>query len=284
MTERVVDLLEPIEVDDGDRDGAAVAGGVETGRSDAPVEGGPVGQVGERVVLGPIFVQPDLMTEPPAHRHRDPQQHEIQRGETDRQIEVQAVEPGADVRVDRSVGEVDLENPDSVFGRAGRERHVDLNRRRPDRPNVVGVRVQVREPGHDLTVGGIERFVLGSLPEARTIVGEDDLTREAPEPEAQNVVVGDDPLGEHSHRRQLAWSEALADRASAQPGLDRRLGDEDGLGSPLGQAPLAGLGAVGERQDHAQDHDRKQADRGVGSYESRHRAVLGPSRGHRKKQ
>ena len=56
MTQGVVDLPEPVEIDDGQRrPGAVVHGGLD-GRLGAPVEEGPIGQVGQEVVLGQELV------------------------------------------------------------------------------------------------------------------------------------------------------------------------------------------------------------------------------------
>ena len=61
VTEGVVDVLEPVEVDEGDRAERAAALG-EVG--DAPVEHPPVGQPGELVVLGEVGVGLGVLAQP----------------------------------------------------------------------------------------------------------------------------------------------------------------------------------------------------------------------------
>ncbi len=162
VPERVVDLLEAVEVDDGQRRPGVAADGAGHGLMGALVEQRPVGQVGEGVVLGQELVHANLLAQPAADRHGDHEERQVQRRrDRSTRSRYRAWSPARHVGVDRGVGQVDLEHADAVLGRAGRERQVHLDRFRPDRPRVVGVRVQVGQTGADLTVGGVERLVLG---------------------------------------------------------------------------------------------------------------------------
>ena len=93
VAEGVVDVLEPVEVDDGDGHRLVVAGSFE-GRRRPPVEQGAVGEVGEVVVLGEEGVERHFLAETSAHRNGDDGQGQIQRAEGDGQLPLLAVESG----------------------------------------------------------------------------------------------------------------------------------------------------------------------------------------------
>ena len=83
-----------------------------------------------------------------------------------------------DVGVDRRVRQVELEHADDD-ARANRvQRLIDLHRLRPDVAGVVGVGVESRQLGLDLTVRGLDRLVLDFFGEAGTVVGEHDVARQ----------------------------------------------------------------------------------------------------------
>ena len=97
MAERVVDLLEPVEVDDGDRGRLSRCRTARHRLLGALVEQRPVGELGERVVLGQELVLLDLVAQAPADRHRDREQHAVQERKTDEEVAVQVVETRGDV-------------------------------------------------------------------------------------------------------------------------------------------------------------------------------------------
>ena len=130
VPEGVVDLLEPVEVDDREHDRHVLALRRGDRRRGALLVDGAVRQVGERVVLGEVGVDAKLAAQAARHGHRDGEQRDVQRAEGEGEVAVEPREPGADVRVDGRVGEVDLEHADAVQGGAGCERDVDLDRAR----------------------------------------------------------------------------------------------------------------------------------------------------------
>ena len=132
MTEGVVDLFETVQVDNGDRDAGVGADGVDHGLLGALVEERPVGEFGEGVVLGQELVLLHLVAQAAAHRDGDDEEGHVQRAQAEEEVAVQGVEPGVDVEGDGRIGQVHLEHPDHVLGRARRERKIDLDRPGPD--------------------------------------------------------------------------------------------------------------------------------------------------------
>ena len=116
VAEGVVDLLEPVQVDDGDGGPGVAPHRLHDGFVGALVEQRPVGQLGERVVLGQELVLLDLLAQTAADRHRDDEEDHVQRPEPEEEVAVQRVQPGVDVRGDGRVGQVDLEHAHDVLG------------------------------------------------------------------------------------------------------------------------------------------------------------------------
>ena len=90
VAEGVVDLLEAVQVDDGDGGSRVAAHGVDHGLLGALVEQRPVGEVGERVVLGQELVLLHLLAQAAADRHRDDEEGDVQRTEADEEVAVRA--------------------------------------------------------------------------------------------------------------------------------------------------------------------------------------------------
>ena len=82
-------------------------------------EEGPVGEIGEGVVLGQVGVDPELLAEPPADRERNGEEGQVEAGQAEDEVAIEAVEPGGHVGADRGVGEVDLQHADPPGGRPG---------------------------------------------------------------------------------------------------------------------------------------------------------------------
>ena len=115
VAEGVVYLFESIEIDDGDRGRTRAAVRSEC-RHGAAVEQRPVRKVGERVVLGEEGVPRHLPAQAAAGGRRDDQEHQVEQCQADGEIPVEVVEVGGDVRVDRRVRQVDLEDADPLRG------------------------------------------------------------------------------------------------------------------------------------------------------------------------
>ena len=78
----------------------------------------------------------------------------------------------ADVGIDRSIWEVQLEDADTLSVMTGSDRHVDLYGLRTNRSAVVVVGVKVGQALDNLAPSRVQRLILGFLPEARPVVGE----------------------------------------------------------------------------------------------------------------
>ena len=116
MPEGVVDVLEVIEVDDRHRHRRALRRGLGDRGARAAEEQRAVGQVGESVVVGQKGVDRQFAPQAPAHRDSDREQEQVEGGQAEAQIEVEAVQARADVVGDRRVGEVDLQTPTRRLG------------------------------------------------------------------------------------------------------------------------------------------------------------------------
>ena len=108
MAERVVDLLEAIEVDDHHR--AGVARGLLGQRLPGVLEErAAVGQRGERIEPSVAVVLIGLPAQLPRGPGHDPEQQQVEEEQSDRQRQIQPVGVVRDRRGDRGVRGVDLE-------------------------------------------------------------------------------------------------------------------------------------------------------------------------------
>ncbi len=117
MTERVVDLLEPVEVDAQHRDAGPSALGAHERALQAIVEQEPVRQIGQRVVMRdvvhPLFRRRALLHAPPADEGRDEEGEPRHRRRTGRdQAHPLAQQPRQPALVDRDAHEAG----DPAFG------------------------------------------------------------------------------------------------------------------------------------------------------------------------
>src|SRR3990172_1895944 len=109
VAERVVDLLEAVEVHEENGGALPLALGGQDGLPRPVVEEGAVGKAGKRVVERLVLVLLGLAAQPVRGAHDDPDDHEIEEAESAEQEEVDGVRVAGDRRGDGRVREVDLE-------------------------------------------------------------------------------------------------------------------------------------------------------------------------------
>ena len=232
VPERVVDVLESIEVDDRDRERRLPVFHAHERVGDSPLEQPAVRELGQRVVLGEERVELHLPAQPATHRQRDREEHDVERGEPDHEIERQPAQTTRDVVVDRRVRQVELEHTDRALLRTREQRLVDLDGLRTDLAAVVGVGVESRQLGFDLTVRGLDRLGLGFLREAGTVVGEHDVACEVADPEPEHVLVTYGALRDPVQR--------IEHGAAAQPPLE-------GVAPSSGSIAVCAINCASER-------------------------------------
>ncbi len=270
VAQGVVDLLEPVQVDDGDGSTRVAPHGSQHRLLGALVEQRAVGQLGERVVLGQELVLLDLLAQAAADRDRDEEQHEVQGPQAQGEVAVQRVQAGAHVLGDGRVGQVHLEHAHDVLGGSRREGQVDLDGLRAQRQaGVVAVGVEVRELGGDLAVGSPDGLVVDLLGESRPVVGVDDVARHGLQAQAEDVVVAHRPFDQAAHGDPLGRTEPLAEGPPVEERLDGRLRHDLRLGPAFGHAALPGVVAVAGPEGHAEQDHRHGRDRRVGDEQPR---------------
>src|ERR1700683_2355195 len=111
MAERVVDLLEPVKVDDSNRCGSTRRTSPAGGVLPSSMEQCPVRKIREGIVLSHVGVDRDLMPQLSSDREGDAEQGDIQSGQSDGEVSIETVDASVDFGLDRSVGQIDLEHP-----------------------------------------------------------------------------------------------------------------------------------------------------------------------------
>ena len=147
-------------------------------------------------MLGEELVDRDLPAQATTHRRRDQHQRDVQASQPEHEVAVEPGQTGVDVVSDRLVRQVDLGHSDDVLGRSGAERHVDLDCFLAEGSAVVGVAVESRDAGRDLSLSGLERLVVGFALETGVVVCEHDTAIDVPHPQTEQVVTGDG-VGRH---------------------------------------------------------------------------------------
>jgi len=256
VPEGVVDLLEPVQVHDGDGSTRVAPHGAHHGLLGALVEQRAVGQLRERVVLGQELVLLDLLAQAAAHRDRHEEQHDVQGPQAQGEVAVQRVQAGAHVLGDGRVRQVHLEHPHHVLGGSRREGQVDLDGLRAQgQADVVAVGVEMRESGGDLAMGSPDGLVVDLLGESRSVVGVDDVARHGLQAQPEDVVIAHRPLDQAAHGGPLCRTEPLAEGPPVEERLDGRLRHDLRLGPAFGHAALPGVVAIAVPEGHAeQDH------------------------------
>ena len=249
VAEGVVDLLEAVEIDDGDRRRLSQCPPTRHLGLGSPVEEHAVGKIGERVVLGQIRVELDLAAQPASYPERDSEQDHVEGGQPDQEVAVEGVKPAADVGLDRRIRQVHLEDADPLVMVAGEEWKIDLDRLRARLSAVVAVGVDPGQAGYDGTVGGVQGFVLGALMEPGAVVGEHDCAGQITEAEPLYVATGDGITGQPVELGLFAGTEASAQRPPVEQWLDGGVGHQLSFRAALGQTSTSRLGAVASRRE-----------------------------------
>jgi hypothetical protein len=125
MAERVVDLLEAVEVHDHHGRGHVVAARRRERLADAVVEERAVGEVRERVVERLVLVDLRLVPERLRRAGDDPEQDAVEHGEPQEDQERVVLGPIADAGLDPRVGDRDLDGTRRPPERLQPERDVD---------------------------------------------------------------------------------------------------------------------------------------------------------------
>ncbi len=183
------------------------------------------------------------------------------------------MQTGAHVGIYRRVGEVQLEHADLVGGGARVQGLVDLHGLGAGRAGIVGVTIEVREPGHDGAVGGFEDLVFGAVLAARAVIGEDDVAGQVAQAQAQDIVAAHGPVDQPAQVHPLGRADVLAERATVEDRLHRRPSYQQRLRASLGYSPLLCLGAVAGPQGHAQEYYGDGRGRGIDGQQAWHRAA-----------
>jgi hypothetical protein len=276
VPERVVDLLEAVEVDQqqGGRPSAALHVGDRLAQ--AAVEEGAVGQVGEAVVQG-------LVAQEPRGARHDPEQRDEQHGQADAEQQVERQHVVADLVGHRRVGHVDLEHALRLRAEAESQRHVDL-----ERPAALAV------VGRAALEGGVRRarqrlgdrmVRLRAHPDQPRVVGVDDLVGAVEELHALELLVGVEPGLEHAVELDPP---RLAERSGEVGGLQARLDGQlrDDLRQlrRAVQRPRLDLllerdpEGQPERRDHGQAHQAEAPEERHASRPGSHGPLIGFSR------
>ncbi len=121
VPEVVVDLLEAVEVHQHHRHLAIARAGAE-GVLEHPVEERPVGQPGERVVLGLVLLLHGLPLEPRGRAADDAEERDVEDPEAREEDREQGARVAGDVVGDRVVGEGELHRSLALSARAGAQR------------------------------------------------------------------------------------------------------------------------------------------------------------------
>jgi hypothetical protein len=228
VPERVVDLLEAVEVDQQQRGGLAVALGGGQRALHAVVEQRAVGQVRE------VVVQRLVAQRAGGDRH-DPEQDRVEEDEPDGEPQVQPARVLRDRGRDWRVGQVHLDDPVRLLVAAEPERHVHLERADPV-PVVERARGEVAADLALERVAHARRVRMG-LADDLALVGVDD-----------HAVGIEDLQAEDPEAVEVAQLELLVERVEVRLRVSRRevAGKQDRLQAQGGHR-LGELGRLEQR-------------------------------------
>lgn len=142
VAQRVVDLLEAIEVEQDDGGAATGASIRGDGRCDPVAEQRPVRQAGQGVVESEVLVSRRLAAQSPRHPAGQPGEHHVEQAQPESEGPVETVKSGRQLGFDGSVGQADLEHSHHGVGRGIAQGRVDLDDAVARRSGVAGVGVQ----------------------------------------------------------------------------------------------------------------------------------------------
>ena len=221
VPERVVDLLEAVEVDQQQRGGLAAALGRGQRGLHPVVEQRAVGEVGEVVVQG-------LVAQAARGDGDDPEQRRVEEHEAEREQQVQPARVLGDRGGHRRVGEVDLDDAVGLLVALQAQRHVDL-----ERVAALAV-VEARLLDRALDVAGergadVGRVEVG-LADDRALVGVDDHAvlvedLQAPDPEPVEVAQLELLVERGEVRVAVARGEIAREQDRLQAERGHRLGE-----------------------------------------------------------
>ena len=268
MPQRVVDVFEPVEVDDADRHRMLLGrGGYRVVRP--LLEQHPVRQLGERVVGGEKRIRLHLTAQAPARRERDREQDDVQDRKTVDEVVMQAVQSRRDVGLDRRVGQVHLEDSHGVLGLPGPELLVDLHDRRVIGKLRMIVGVQRRQARDDSALRRVDGFVVDRTVRSRRVAGEHDVPAEVAQAQPEHFAIGDRSPDLALQSGFLARSQVRRQVVPFEQRLDRGSGDQSRLRTAFRETSMPGLGAVRAVHHQSEDDHRHDAEQRAGQESQR---------------
>src|SRR2546426_12501728 len=126
MAERVIDLLEAVEVDQEDRAEYSLALRLAQRLLYAVIEQDAIGQVRQGIVEGLVSVLGRLPPKPPGGRGDDAIEHRVEHGEATEEDQIELCRVTSDRCGDRAIREIELERPVRHRTAVELERHIDL--------------------------------------------------------------------------------------------------------------------------------------------------------------
>ena len=261
VTQRVVHVLEAVEVDEHHRDVLLVAFREKERLVDAVVEERPVGEIGERVVEGLMPVLCRLLPQALGRARDDAEEDEVEQGEAAEQKEVRRPRLFRDRRRNGLVGQVDLEYPGGGGGGRKVQRHVHLEQL-SIRLVAHALRVvELADLGRDLAVERLRELVLDpELPvDQGTVVRVDDSTVAAPDLDADDFSA--DQIGAEGlvEQLQLCGRQPVTEILGREERLDAEAGAQDRRLPRVLERSLLDLTLQIGREHEAESHDRQQA-------------------------
>ena len=233
VAERVVDVLEAVQVDQDDRAALAALAALD-GLLRPFAEPFAVGQAGQRVVQRLVLVPGGVAAQAPGRGPRDERQHRIQRAEPGRQPHVRAAHLRLDVLGDGAVGQVELQHPGRLAGGRGDDRlqHAD---------HLAGCAVGILDDG-DVGVadrGGAEGRMCGGQGSCGgPVIGEHDPSLEAAKAQPDDRTIEDGQVGGALEPLAFRGGQLVIEIGAGQGRRDRHLLDHRGLRPTMLQPAL----------------------------------------------
>ena len=262
VAEHVVDVLEPVEVDQQDGDASAAVGRVSQCARRLRVEAGPVRKLRERIVRRLMLVALQLRLQSTRCVQNDAEQRGPQECEAGNEQDPHLHDVFVDRGRDRRVGKVDLERAGNGLVRGELDRRVHLEQLAVaaviQRVLLVG---EIAHLGVGLAVERLVDFAVGREPPADEVrvVGVDDPEVAVPDLDARDAVTeepGAEGLIELDH---LGGRQPVGELAASETRLHGKARHEH-RGLPCARN-VAMLDAAGDaaRENHAEHADEERA-------------------------